>query len=122
MSDLPEKVSVSLPEAPVGRGTVPETEGLSKEVASAGVSIHPTTIPIPPPVASMGVKSASANIPMPTAAVTLPISDEQIAQGLGKSIKESFRWLAEWCLRRLKQVHIGLQSIHGRLTRVPTHA
>jgi hypothetical protein len=122
MTDLPEKISAPIPEAPTSREGVPETEGLSKEVASAGVSIHPTTIPIPPPVAEMGVKPASANIPMPTPAVTLPISDDQIARGLGKSIRESLRWLAEWCLRRLKQAHIGLQSIHGRLTRVITHA
>lgn len=93
---------------------------LPKEVVSAGVTIRPTTIPVPPSVAKMGVQPTGANIPMPTAPVALPITDDQIAQGLGKSIRESFRWLAEWCVRRLKQVHIGLQSIHGKLTRVQT--
>ena len=116
MTDLPERTSVSI---------VPEmgsSSELPKEVASAGVTIQPTTIPIPKPVAQMGVTPGPANIPMPTAGTTLPITDEQIAQGLGKSIKESFRWLAEWCVRRLKQIHIGLQSIHGKLVRVQTHA
>lgn len=99
-----------------------EVEGISKEVAAAGVTIHPTTIPIPPPVVKMGVQPTGANIPMPTASAILPISDDQIAQGLAGSIKDSFRWLAEWCLRRLKQVHVGLQSVHGKLMRVTTHA
>lgn len=96
------------------------TDTLPKEVTSAGVTIHPTTIPIPLPVSQMGVRAAGANIPMPTA-VAIPITDDQIALGLGKSIRDSFRWLAEWCVRRLKQVHVGLQSVHGKLTRVQTH-
>ena len=116
MTDLPERTSVSIPPE------MGHPSELPKEVASAGVTIQPTTIPIPQPIAQMGVAPGPANIPMPTAATTLPITDDQIAQGLGKSIKESFRWLAEWCIRRLKQVHIGLQSIHGKLTRVPIHA
>lgn len=118
MSDLPEKVSVSIPEVPAAKNSPAETEGLSKEVTSAGVTIHPTTIPIPPPVAKMGVQPAGANIPMPTATTVLPITDEQIAEGLGKTIRDSWRWLAEWCVRRLKQVHMGLKSIHGKLVRV----
>lgn len=123
----PISANKELENAPIGATEVPLPkeaghEGLTKEVASAGVSVQPTTIPVPGPVAQMGVQPGPANIPMPTAAVTLPISDDQIAEGLGKSIRESFRWLAEWCIRRLKQVHVGLQSIHGRLTRVTTHA
>lgn len=116
MTDLPEKEHAFSPEITQG------TEGLTKEVTQAGVTIQPTTIPIAPPVAQMGVASGPANIPMPIASAVLPITDDQIARGLGKSIKESFRWLAEWCVRRLKQAHIGLQSIHGRLTRVTIHA
>ncbi len=95
-------------------------DALPKEVASAGVTIHPTSIPIPPPVAKMGVRPAGANVPTPAVAITLPITDDQIAQGLEKSIRDSFRWLAEWCLRRLKQVHVGLKSVHGKLMRVNT--
>jgi len=107
-------------EVPLSNEVGREADVLPKEVASAGVTMHPTTIPVPPPIAKMGVQPAGANIPMPTAAA-LPITDDQIAQGLGKGIRESFRWLAEWCVRRLKQVHIGLQSIRGKLVRVQTH-
>jgi len=105
------------PEVPVPEEAGHDIDTLPKEVASAGVSVHPTTVPIPNAVAKLGVQPGTANVPMPTT-VTLPITDDQIAQGLGKSIRESFRWLAEWCVRRLKQAHMGLQSIHGRLTRV----
>lgn len=123
MTDLPEigASSPGVPEAPVVPEAGHAADTLPKEVTAAGVSIHPTTIPLPQSVANMGVQPTGANIPMPTAPVTLPISDDQIAQGLGKSIRESFRWLAEWCIRRLKQVHVGLQSVHGRLIRVQTH-
>jgi hypothetical protein len=106
-------VNQEVPFRPVGQ----ETE-LSPEVASSGVKIRPTTIPIPPQVQQMGVKAAGQNIPAVSPAVTLPLSDDQIALGLKQSIWSSWRWLAQWCVRRLKQVHMGLKNIHGRLTRV----
>src|SRR3989344_4363561 len=53
---------------------------IPKEVSSAGVSVHPTTVPI-------------------------PLTDDQIAAGLKKSVKVSIRWLAEWCVRKIKQMH-----------------
>lgn len=99
------------------RPTAQETE-LSPEVVSSGVAVRPTAIPISPPVSQLGVKPAGQNIPAPVPAVTLPLSDDQIAQGLKQSIWSSWRWLAQWCVRKLKQVHMGLKNIHGRLTRV----
>jgi hypothetical protein len=120
MTDLPEKERISTPNAPQ-KEAIAKSEGLSKEVASAGVTMHPSAIPIPQPVAKMGVKPAGDNVPMPAAAA-LPLTDDQIAQGLAGSMRESFHWLAEWCLRRLKQVRIGLKSVHGKLTRIQTHA
>ncbi|MCX6793518.1 MAG: hypothetical protein NTY06_00235 [Candidatus Gottesmanbacteria bacterium] len=106
-------IGAEVPFRPVGQ----ETE-LSPEVASSGVKIRPTTIPISPAAAQLGVKAAGQNIPAVSPAVTLPLSDDQIAQGLKQSIWSSWRWLAQWCVRRLKQVHMGLKNIHGRLTRV----
>jgi hypothetical protein len=114
MTDLPEKEHISSAEG-LQKEATGQSEGLPREVSSAGVSIHPSAIPIPKPLIAMGVKPAGSNVPPPP--VNLPITDDQIAQGLSKSVRESFRWLSEWCLRRLKQVHIGLNSIHGRLTR-----
>lgn len=91
---------------------------ISPEVASSGVKVQPTSIPIPPPVQQMGVAPAGQNVPAAAPAVTLPLSDDQIALGLKQSIWSSWRWLAQWCVRRLKQLHMGLKSIHGKLTRV----
>ncbi len=110
-------------------GTIDAKEGLidvtgqemalPKEVASAGVHMQPTTIPIPPPVAQLGVKPAGPNVPVsPTPTVTLPISDDQIAQGLTLSVTESWRWLSEWCVKRLKQLHVGIQTVGGKIIRV----
>jgi hypothetical protein len=92
-----------LPLKPVGHEVV-----LSKEVSNAGVSLQPQTIPLPPPIASLGVKSVGANVPPnPTSGdtITLPLTDEQIAKALKASVQESVRWLAEWCVRKLKKIH-----------------
>lgn len=101
------------PFRPVGQ----EVE-VSPEIASSGVKVQPTTIPIPQPVSAMGVKPVGQNVPGAAPAVALPLSDDQIALGLKQSIWTSWRWLAQWCIRKLKQVHMRLKHIHGRLTRV----
>ena len=77
---------------------------LPKEVAAVGVKVQPTTVTIPQPVAQMGVISAGTNVPA-APAVALPLTDDQIAVGLKASITSSIRWLAEWCVLRLKQLH-----------------
>lgn len=78
---------------------------IPKEVASAGVKVQPTTVPIPPPVAQMGVTPAGANVPgQTTTTVVLPLTDDQLAKGLKASISSSIRWLAVWCVRRIKQL------------------
>ena len=107
------EAGLEVPFRPVGQ----EVE-VSPEIASSGVKVQPTTIPIPPPVQQMGVKPAGQNVPVAAPAVALPLSDDQIALGLKQSIWSSWRWLAQWCIRKLKQVHMGLKHIHGGLTRV----
>lgn len=92
------------------RPAAQETE-ISPEVASSGIKIQPTSIPIPPSVQQMGVSPAGQNLPPAAPAVALPLSDVQIAQGLKQSIWSSWRWLAQWCVRKLKQ-------LHGTFTRV----
>ena len=37
--------------------------------------------------------------------ITLPLTEEEIRRGLHYKIVDSFRWLAEWCLRLVKIVH-----------------
>lgn len=36
--------------------------------------------------------------------VTLPLTDDQIKQGLHHKVWEAIRWLAEWCARQLKMI------------------
>lgn len=83
---------------------------IPKEVAQAGVKIAPTIIPIPPPVTAMGVKAAGQNIPAATGVKSsVPLSDDQISQGIKKSVTDSWRWLAEWCVRKIKQLHTAVK-------------
>lgn len=98
--------NIEMGELPL-RPTSPEVN-LPKEVASAGVSAYPTTVSIPPTVAQMGVMATGANVPTAAATVVLPLTDDQIALSLKKSVKVSIRWLAEWCVRKIKQLHHSL--------------
>lgn len=87
---------------------------LAPEVAGAGVRAQPTTINIPPKVSQMGVAPVGQNVMPQAPKVTLPLTDDQIAQGLTQGITSSWLWLAEWCRRRLKQLHVTFKSIGGK--------
>jgi hypothetical protein len=94
---------------------------LPKEVSAVGVSVQPTAIPIPPNVSQMGVAPAGANVTVSDGdSVTLPLTDDQIVAGLHQNPTSSWRWLAEWCVRRLKQLHIIIKNIGGKSVEVRT--
>jgi len=77
---------------------------LPKEVVSIGVKTQPTVVNLPKSVSQMGVKQTGVNTQFGSGAgVTLPLTQPQITQGLEKSIVDSWRWLAVWCIRKLKQ-------------------
>lgn len=105
------------PMAEVGKDTE-----LSPEVRMAGVSMKSDTIELPHLVQKMGVSAVGPAAPPASqvAAITLPLTDDQIAQGLHQSLLSSWRWLAEWCERQLKQAHILLTSAKGKTTRSNT--
>ena len=92
---------------------------LPSEVSNAGVTIHPTTVTLPPNIQQLGVKPVGQNTSSAAAAATvvLPLTDDQIATGLHQSIMSSWRWLAQWCVRQLKQAHVLLTSNHGKTVR-----
>jgi hypothetical protein len=78
---------------------------LPKEVAAVGVRISQTQFPVPANLAAHGVQPAGSNVTVSTGtSVTLPLSDDQIARGLKQDVTTSWRWLAEWCVRHLKQL------------------
>lgn len=87
---------------------------LPKEVSAVGVSIHPTTVVLPPGVSQMGVTPTASVPSLQTPSVALPLTDDQIVLGLKQSVSSSWRWLAEWCIRRLKQIHKSLTSVRGK--------
>ena len=93
---------------------------LPKEVSAIGVRLQPTTIVLPRVVQNAGVQavnpSASAIVIAPI--VKLPLSDDEIAKGLHEGVISSVRWLAEWCVRRLKQVHIIVKDVGGKLVKI----
>lgn len=99
---------------------VGQETSLPSEVVKAGVTIQQTTVSLPPSVQQLGVKTVGATssvVPVAAPAVSLPLSDDQIASGLHQSIMSSWRWLSEWCVRQLKQVHIAVKKIHGKIIR-----
>lgn len=81
---------------------------LPKEVEAVGIKVQPTTVTIPTNVQKMGVQPAGNQVPLPTTTIVLPLTNDQITVGLHQSITSSFRWLAEWCVRKLKQLHTSI--------------
>lgn len=92
---------------------------LPSEVLSAGVRARGTSVTLPQSVAQLGVKPVGDTTEAPAAAV-LPLTDDQIATGLHQSLASSWRWLSEWCIRKLKQLHMTLKKMHGKFVRVKT--
>lgn len=93
---------------------------LPPEVIKAGVTVRADSIELPKPVRQLGVSQVGVSFSATTAppSVSLPLSDEQIADGLHQSIITSWRWLAEWCVRQLKSAHIAFKNMHGAFVRV----
>ncbi|MCX8008513.1 MAG: hypothetical protein N3A54_02280 [Patescibacteria group bacterium] len=88
---------------------------MPKETVSAGVKVIPQTVQLPPSVAQVGLKPAGASVPVvvsPSNAIHLPLTDDQIAKALHESIQSSIRWLAEWCVRKIKMVHARVIRRH----------
>ncbi len=50
--------------------------------------------------------------------VKLPLSDDKIAMGLQAPITSAFRWLATFALYLLKQSHMTLKTVHGKVVRI----
>lgn len=92
-----------------------------EEVEKAGVKRIGETIELPPDVKKLGVTHAGVSVPVVSVAlpvVTLPISDQQVVTGLHAQVLSALRWLAEWCIKKLKRAHIALKVMHGKVMRV----
>lgn len=93
---------------------------LPKEVSAVGVRLQPTIIELPTIVQNAGVQVVNTVAqPVPvTTTIALPLSDEQMAKGLHESVVNSVRWLTEWCVRRLKQMHILVHNTSEKLVKL----
>lgn len=97
-------------EQPIVKDVSGQEIELPKEVAAAGVTQKPTAVQLPQAVTQMGVTPVG-QMGLPQApAAALPLTETQIVLGLKQSITSSWRWLAEWCIRKLKQLH---KKIHA---------
>lgn len=50
--------------------------------------------------------------------VKLPLTDEKIIEGKKEPITSSKRWLSEFALYLLRQAHLTLRTVHGKVIRV----
>lgn len=92
---------------------------VSKEV-EPHVKVVKDTVEIPPDLKKAGVSKPPSQTSVSDATSTsqkLPMSDDQIGEGLHASITSSARWLAEWCLKQLRAVHVHLKKVHGHFVR-----
>jgi len=77
---------------------------LPKEVHAAGVKTQPTVVHLPQAVSHMGVQQTGANTQIGNGkTISLPLTQAQISEGLEKDMQYSLKWLAVWCVRKLKQ-------------------
>lgn len=124
--------TISVPGGGVGKEIEPLTppEGVTEissevplhpEVEKVGVRQFRETIELPPDVKKLGVTPASqplTSLSPPLPPVTLPVSDAAVVTGLHASLLAAIRWLATWCVKKLKKAHIALKTVHGKVIRV----
>lgn len=93
---------------------------LEKELEELGIQkVEEGEVELPPRIAEeMGVKPFVPSIPQMIGGKT-PLTDDQIAQGVKKyRLTDSVFWLAEWCLKKLKQAHVKIKWAKGKLLRI----
>lgn len=94
---------------------------IPKEVASH-VQVTYEKPDIPPDLAQIGITAAPADQTVApisqTQQTSLPLTDDQIGEGLGQKPTTSFRWLAEWCVKQLLRMHMHLKNVQGHFIRV----
>lgn len=101
--------------------TITSEAEIAPEVTKAGVQVLKETIELPPDLAKLGVAPSGTGAVITAAVpaqVVLPLSDDQVVVGLHQKVTSALRWLAAWCVKKLKKAHIVLKTVHGRIVRV----
>jgi hypothetical protein len=76
---------------------------------------------IPPDIEAAGVQTVADPVMFPAQKpLKLPISDDKIVSGLHAPVTSSWRWLATLMVLMLRQAHLSLKKVHGKIVRVET--
>ena len=126
IDDLVKKITpVSKPKEAEPIPTVKEkyeikeaVEHQTEEEVKPYVQARAETIELPPDLKKMGLQPATTTQFPSYQNIQLPISDDKIIAALHQPITSSIRWLATLALYLLKQVHLALRIIHGKVVRV----
>lgn len=76
------------------------------------------TIKLPSELSKMGLQPAAPSQFSTYKNIKLPISDEKIIEGLNSPVSSSRRWLSELALYLLKQAHLTLRMVGGKIIRI----
>lgn len=82
------------------------------------VKIKPETIDLSDDLKNMGVETTAAAEFTNYQNIKLPISDEKIIAGLHQPITASIRWFATLMEYLLKQAHLALRVVNGKVVRI----
>lgn len=104
--------------------TVNELDALAQEVPGAQVVDVERSAEVPPEVESWMEKVEHHEVKAPSQVVVadqtaqaptgdyaaqpvivLPVTQQAVQIGMKKSVKDSIRWLAEWCVKMMKKFH-----------------
>lgn len=100
---------------------IKEDVELPEEVEKAGVIAHKETFEIPPDLKKIGMQQAGSAVtaaPQSLPGVILPVADNIVYIGIHAKVTDALRWLAAWCVRRLKKAHLMLKKVHGKIIRI----
>jgi len=76
------------------------------------------TIKIPDVLRDIGVTAGKDEEFQAVDGPTMPLSDQQISDGLKQPMNSSMRWLAQILLYILQQAHYTIKVVHGNVKRI----
>lgn len=82
------------------------------------IKVRPETIDLPEDLKNMGLQASTSSDFPSYQNIKLPMSDEKIIAGLHQPVTASVRWLATLMEYLLKQAHLVLKVVNGKVVRV----
>lgn len=76
------------------------------------------TIKLPSELTKLGLQPVKSTSFPTYNNIKLPISDEKVMEGLKAPVSASRRWLSEFAMFILRQAHLTLRSVGGKIVRV----